>query len=508
MFLGKYAHFEYSEGLLEQVYTRHAEVTRDIHQDVLRELTGDPNIVVDLVPMSPIRANQEVLDKLAEYDVVSVSTGSTMHSGIRRADNVVNTRQYFAQNDMPIYVVASGNDGEQDEIGSTPRVADFSRTSLVVSEAGFDEKGAFIEDLSNWRKTTLASDNPLNRGKSYQIVDPSPSLDGHESLIKDWLIRKTDLNDEEIVARVNHYMAHPDELHKQVLTELRKKYEFDERGYSSSANGTSFSSPETGAYMSKAHWDQEQREEKNLPVLSKEEISTLARLATVDTNRGENDKLIHTYNNRASFQITGAGGHGVFHPDMFNALLQKAYETLENTPDIDRHTVDATYSSKSGIRDDTKETALSSDFEKGQQIVIERMRIDFSMTGTNPTFVFYGKPGMETTHTPTEIAGGVAFGAKTQGWARIESSLGEVIDGGGEMRFRTANAHSVEIHDASITVYGYNEGGFMHQMMKHSQDIMPEFMPKPETVEPEIPAETLPQDTPVSDVPSSLPRAR
>ncbi|MGH1404793.1 MAG: hypothetical protein ACRBDL_11170 [Alphaproteobacteria bacterium] len=505
--MGKYAHFE-QKSELEHLYIRHAEVARDIHQDVLRQLTGDQNITVDLVPMSPLNADQAVLDKMSEYDVVSVSTLASAHNGISRADNAMNVKQHFAQNDMPIYVVSSGNDGRQERLGLAPRVADFSRTSLVVSEANFDDKGAFVEDHSNWRKVTLASDNPFNRGESYQLVDLAPSLEGHEDLIRKWLVDREGLEGDDLEAKLTHYMDNPEALHTIVLSDLRERYDFDERGYRSGVNGTSFSSPETAAYMSKAHWDQEQREERNLPVLSKEEISTLARLATVDTSRGGDDRLLHTYNNHAEFQLTGAGGHGVLHPEMFNTLLQRAYETLETTPDIDRDTVDVMFSPNRRIRNDGKEAVLSADLDEGQSIVIERMRVDFSMTGTNPGFVFYGVADRDVVPTSSEIASNASRDTHKQGWSRIESRFGEVLNDGDDLRFRAPNSHRTTIHDASITVYGYNEGGFMHQMMKHSQEIMPQFMQDPDVAEPTEPVvETPPQDDLSSGV-SSLPRAR
>ena len=192
--MGKYAHFENIEdSSLLQLYGRHAEIARDIHQDILRKFTGNENLVVDLVRQNPLGADAAMLDEMSQYDVMSVSTGIGIGAiingtGLSDKNNVDLYRQRFEQEDMPVYVVAAGNEGDNKR--ASPRVADFSRTSLVVGEANLKDNAPYIEDHSSINNPTLSTDNPFNREIKYQYYDTSPSLIGHEKLIQNWLVDK------------------------------------------------------------------------------------------------------------------------------------------------------------------------------------------------------------------------------------------------------------------------------------------------------------------------------
>ena len=137
---------------MRDLYKRHAEVACSIHEDTLREFTGNQNLKVDLIHENPLGAKKAVLEKLGEYDVVSVSSGLADGSliggsNLYNKDVIDYARQHVQFNEIPVYVVAAGNDGETAK-ASQPRLADFSRTSLVVGEANVSKDGTYIEDHS------------------------------------------------------------------------------------------------------------------------------------------------------------------------------------------------------------------------------------------------------------------------------------------------------------------------------------------------------------------------
>ncbi|MGH1377783.1 MAG: hypothetical protein ACRBB3_03080 [Alphaproteobacteria bacterium] len=193
--MGKYAHYEnvdFSE--LRQLYGRHGEVAREIHQNTLREFTGNKDLTVDLVRESTLQADGEMLDRMSQYDVISASTEIGMgaiigNRGLADKNNIDLYRDRFSESDMPVYVVAAGNSGERGQTVQ-PRLADFSRNSLVVGEANVNEGEPFVEKHSSKVNPSLVSDSPFNRGEKYQYFDTSPSLEGHEHLIQFWLVEK------------------------------------------------------------------------------------------------------------------------------------------------------------------------------------------------------------------------------------------------------------------------------------------------------------------------------
>ncbi|PCI54947.1 MAG: hypothetical protein COB36_08835 [Alphaproteobacteria bacterium] len=525
VFVGKYAHFEnVGNSSLLQLYSRHGEVAREIHQNILREFTGNKDLVVDLVRENPLGADKAMLDKMSEYDVMSVSTeigmGAVLRgTGLSDKNNVDLYRQHFEQEDMPIYVVAAGNSG-QSKRTEAPRVADFSRTSIVVGEANVNDGEPYVEEHSSRINPTLVTDNPFNRGEMYQYYDTSPSLEGHEGLVQEWLVDqelsrqldvfragegkdlddsavgakyweiKIQLHDEkygespEVQAQLKNFMEHPEQLHTLVMAEVREHKNVDENGYTSEIDGTSFSAPEQAGYVSGAMYEQEQREEKNLPTLMKEEISTLVKMATVDISLREGqDERMHTFNNAANFQFTGPGMHGVFNPEMFRNLLDEAYNKIGNTPDIDRDPVTAVMSAD--IKEQKGSIPVSIGFDKSvdQNIMVERTHLymDYAINGLVPHHVAIKQPEQETKYSRIQTSGdGLNFTA----WKRDETDFGETLKSGDTWDVQILNGQDTKLTDLSVTVYGYNEGGLMDQMMDYSTEIAPQYMPKPEEPEP------------------------
>ena len=521
--MGNYAHFEnVAPSSLRDIYSRHGEVAREIHRDTLRNFTGNPDLAVDLVRESAVGADQGVLDKMAQYDVVSVSTATGMGSIIRSSglsdkDNIDMYRQQFEQKDMPVYVVAAGNNGRS-AASEQPRLADFSRTSLVVGEANMGDGTPFMEGHSSKNNPTIASDTPFNRGTAYQYYDTSPSLDGHEGLVQDWIVEKEfsrrfdefrdgdgkglddsaigeaywkiqeDLITEKysespaVQTQLAHFMANPQDLHSLVMAEIRENTNVDKNGFTSDIDGTSFAAPEQAGYVSGAMHEQEQREGNNLPILLKEEISTLIKLSTIDIDHREGqESLMHTYNNKANFEFSPTGaGHGVFNPDMFRVLLDESYEKIQKDHDINRDPVTIVMTADKGPEGKFNGNAVSlhSDTSEDSNIVIERARIDlnFSVNGTVPHYVTVDRPGEDPQASRMQQA---SNGAEMTGWARKETDFGETINTGDNWNFDIHNGRDSTLEDVSVTVYGYNEGGLMDQMMDHSKKVAPQFAPQP-----------------------------
>ena len=193
--MGEFAHFERTDaGSLRELYFRHAEVAREIHQDTLREFTGNDTLVVDLINDNLLfpKDTKTIMNEVAKYDVVSQSMeialgGMIRSNGIRNYEYAHTLSEELDQPHMPVLVVAAGNSGETG-LSVQHRAADFARTSLVVGEANLAAKsGAIIEDHSALTGATLATDNPMNRGVKYQFYNMEPDLTGHEDLIREWL---------------------------------------------------------------------------------------------------------------------------------------------------------------------------------------------------------------------------------------------------------------------------------------------------------------------------------
>ena len=535
----KFAHFEgVKETSLYQLYGQHDEVARQIHQDALRRFTGNDTLTVDLVSESPLLPeSMDTLDRLQEYDSVSVSSGvglgSILHSGgIAGVELTSEYKRRFAEEDMPVYVVASGNEGQTNQVGM-PRVADFARNSLVVGEANNNNGEPFVEKHSSRINPTLSSDSPFNRGEKYQYYDTSPSLEGHEDLVRKWVIdkqvqigidlfrehnkgvdedvldegarniyyalnRKYRENESDIAwidGQVQAYMDNPEALHEQVMAELRENNDIDENGYVTGIDGTSFSAPEQAGYVSGAIYEQWEREEQNLPILTKDEITTLAKMATIDVSSREGvDEPMDSYVNGDGHEFVSGGGHGMFDPDMFRQLLDEAYNKIGNDPDIDRESVNVVMSAEieEGLRGD-KAVKLENPTSRGQDVIIDRMRLDleFSVDGTVPHHAIIDKPGQDDV-TVVRLQEASSMGIMN-GWSRIEQDFGETVPGGQDWSVKLHNGRDATYESAQLTVYGYNEGGLMDQMMDYSKTLAAEMAPKPDaTPEAEVAPEVAP----------------
>ena len=523
----RYAHFEVRhDSSLGEIYHRHGEVARDIFQTTLRNFTNNYSLNVALIGHSPVIVNQDTLDIMTNYDVISGSAelsikGVVESLGAGNANNAKLYRRYFEQEDMPIISISAGNKGTyaaQDE----PRLADFSRTSLIVGEANFNQDRPYVEEHSSDANPTLTSDTPFNRGEKYQYFNLNPSLEGHDDLIISWMVDReverrvnaqlpvsdvneliaeayTDLEREgydqsaEFLARLENYKANPNELHQQVLPRLMKDAQsdgiyVDYQGYVSHLDGTSFASPEMAGYLAGAHYEQEGREEKNLPILTKEEISGLAKMATIDIEHREGHTgFLETYNNRAGFEFTNDSGHGVFRPDLFRDLLNHAYRVLEVNPELDR---DAVTLKMTATPDEVKGadfTQLTLEAPDNQTVVIERARLDFDFVVDN---IVNGFP--ETVALKTSDDSGYKlhdFSVSIDdnrsnffGWSRQEMQFGETIDPDSTWEIYIPNGDSTRLINIQATIYGYNEGGFMDQMIGYTQSVMPAYMPEAEIV--------------------------
>jgi hypothetical protein len=589
----RFAHFESTKVTsLYGLYTRHAEVARDIHQDALRTFTGNKRLTVDLVRESPIVPDnlQGTLGRLQQYDVVSVSSGVelgavTNSSGVANQQTARAYEQAFAERDMPVFVEAAGNEGLTPQTG-LPRVSDFARNSLVVGEANMGRGKPFVEEHSSRINPTLTADSPFNRGQKYQFYNVSPSLTGHEGLISKWIINKeidqafeqfktTDpakgldeiglsnayvkLSDSmhrqyemteadrdkdieqafeqfkqsdpakgldesgltdaynkirqekqveyekaeayraKINAQVQGYMARPETLHSQIMAEFRQSQTIDRKGSVTGMDGTSFSAPEVAGYISGALYEQTRREDRNRPLLTKDEITTLAKMATVDTQTREGrTEPMPSRTNAAGQTFVEGGGHGVFRPDVFRKLLNEAYKRIETNPNIDRTSVTAT-SLATLAPGQTGDSAMlfRTPLPEGQAMVIDRMRfdLDYRVDGRVPNLAAVIPPGQNPYALSIQNAGGE--GSNFSGWARQEQHFGETQRTDDTWRVRFFSGQDSTMQSASMTVYGYNQGGLMDQMMQYSQRLTAEMAPKPDAAPAAAaPAATAPQDKP------------
>ncbi len=518
----KYAHFEsFQPQTLEHVYMRHDEVGREIHQDALRRFTGNDQLTVELVARSTETADADDLKAMQQYDVVSSSSeispqGFVYRIGPADRDNSKLYKQYFENNEMPIYVTAAGNHGMTGQ-NESPRIADFLRTSLVVGEGAYDKNGQpYVEEHSSTINPTIVADSPFNRGERYQMYDTAPSLEGHEELVLDFVMQKeferridarmesmaqenapsvsydavTNEVREQLAAenyvgsaaaqeKVAYYMDHPQALHVQMMDKIVKgsNGEIDAQGFTSTTDGTSFSTPELAGNISGAHYEQEQRAAAGKPSLTKEEISALAKMATIDVEYRESQAgLMQTYNNKSGFDFTDAGGHGMFQPDMFRALIDEAYVRLDNNPEIDRQAVTANMNTTLNYEVGSTDFSLGSDLAKGQDIVIERVRADFDFSvhgGGFPQHIMMTRADDENPRVHRFEVG--AASNEFTGWTRQDFRFGESLERDQTLNISFPDGQSMMLRDLDVSVYGYNADGLMDQMMLYSQTIQSDY---------------------------------
>ncbi len=520
----KYAHFEpfiYED--LYSLYERHAEVARQIHEDSLRKFTGNSSLNVELVRENVLVANKSVLEKMSEYDVVSVSSELTINAvifnyGLDSKSNSAVARDFINQNEMPIYVVSAGNGGRTGMLAKS-RLADFFRNSLVVGEDTVSKDNVYVEEHSSKINPTLTCDSPFNHGKRYQYIDPNPSLAGHSDLIRDWLVKreimsrfekyKNDLpkeltNDNENIIyahaykevmaedfaqskevndQIKAFMDNPQSLHDLVFPELLegfKKYDLDDKGFLTGLDGTSFSAPEQAGCVSGAMYEQDMREEKGLPILTKEEITSLVKMATFDTQIRENaDFPMVLDKNQSGHSFTYAGGHGIFSREMFRDLLDKAYEKIERDPNIDRKIVEIGTNAIIEPQDAHDKYIYNINVPEEKDVVIDRVRYDFDISrveGFVPSKMVLNKNGEQNLSEYLQKANGDELGFDC--WVRSETQFGETLKNGEKWEIEMPGKYEATTNSASITVYGYNKGGLMSQMMEYSLKIEQNYDPR------------------------------
>ncbi len=538
-----YAHFERFEPVfLLDLYDRHAEVARDIHQNSLRRFANDLTLEVDLVYMSAASPDREALDEMQKYDVVSSSTeisniGIIGASGPARYQNVKMYQEYFDTHEMPVFVTVAGNNGETEMLQS-PRVADFLRTSLVVGEASRDENNVpYVEKHSSQINPTLVSDSPFNHDHRYRLFAPPETLSGHEELIRDWLVDREitkrfnealsqrevngPLTDMEKISlhnvvsgvleaegypqsdlvneKIAHFLETPEDLHAIVMSEvsLNSGGVIDAQGYSTASDGTSFSTPELAGYVSGAHYEQLLRAEEGKPTLSKEEISALVKIATIDVEHreGEND-VLHQFNNAANYSFSAPGGHGLFQPEMFRKLVDEAYERIESNPNIDRENVVVTMHGTSDFsKNATQKIELHSDLGNGNEIVMERSQLEFDLFSPSKSRSYFAtveKPDDDANAMPSRFESAHGAGPLSAGWLRQETVFGETLKGGENWSVSISDGHQAVIQNIDMTVYGFNKGGLMDQMMQYGKSLEAQYDVSPTAPEIDNASATLP----------------
>lgn len=547
--MGKYAHFENIEPqILDDLYTDHAEVARDIFQKHLQDFTGNPALTVDLVKMNAYSGAQENLQKLSEYDVVSVST--SVYAKPTEGSNITDTtlinganaiKEAFEQGRMPVLVGAAGNDGSNlngaafESNSINPAVMD--RASLIVGSARVKDDTAYAHKISENIGTTIAAENPMDLGEKYQYIrHMAPSLEGHEELVRDWILEKqadalyeaqtgtkltasirykpthyegyTEIygacatqyfeNPAEIDAQIDHYMAHPEELHKQLVAELCKRYGADENGFTNKMSGTSFTAPYQAAFIAAAHEEQETRHDQGLPELTREEITALAKMSTFDTlYKGKNGSLMESFTNSAGNTYTNVTGVGIFRPDAFRTMLNTAYEKLETDPNIDREQIEITQDlTPTYGADHILSVSAAFNPEHDQDIIIESVKLESNyndpsdykqaftvqVSGTEEEHDMYTHMAYEKKFTANEqgYLEPDPTGTGRQEWGQDNSLLGETLGKDGDITIRGTCPMEDEGHynNLNITVYGYNKGGFMDQMHDHARALENEYEKK------------------------------
>jgi len=250
-------------------------------------------------------------------------------------------------------------------------------------------------------------------------------------------------------------------------------------------HGTSFSGPEQAGYVSGALYEQEQREANNLPILTKDEIITLVKMATIDTAIREGEDLpMDQYTNSDGNKFVFGTGHGVFQPDIYRDLLNKAYKIIESNPDIDRDSI--TRVMKAEISKDhvgSDPVTMKSDSPENETMVIDRMRIDVDYN-VSSRFPHYVKvEGIDEKDIVFRLQTANVKGSSGYlSWARIENQFGEELPSDKNLDINLTYGDTSILKNAQITVYGYNKGGLMDQMMDYSKELTAEVStPEPDT---------------------------
>lgn len=499
--MAKFAHFEdVPVTSLLDVYIRHAEAARDIHAYAIKEFTGLDDVEVDLVKMGATNPDSKTLDAMSQYDSISVSSGLTS-KGFYLIENLTETiqavQQRFEGGQMPAIIISAGNDGERAVSEHPLRLTDLMRNGLAVGEAHKSDEGLFIEAHSA-NKPNIAATNPFDTQK-FHYINLSPDLHGHEKLIKEHLLKEEPServeaqahylsslrgqervqaineiyqslqNDTEAMAaidqRVNDIVAEPHDFHQKMLSALREHFDFDENGYMSGVDGTSFSGPYQAGHISGAILIEEERADANLPALTTEEIMTIAKLATeqVSYREGTEDNTktnLQYWQNDTNQGFTSHGGHGVFSPEKFRTLLDEAHSIIETNPDIDRsnieYNIQAQYS-------DPQTFSFHIPDGANQKLVFEKMMLTYETPDS------YAAKGLTLDRGDAGPKYIKSTGREGFNWLSTDRYFGEKIQESETWQFKAfIRDDEGHVENASLKLFAYSENGLIGQMIiKH-----------------------------------------
>lgn len=494
--MAEFAHFEYVPlSKVFDLYIRHAEVARDIHAQAIHDFTGRSDIEVDLVRRDPNIPSTETFDIMSQYQSISVSSGLTqfgeyMHTGINTAINEALER---FEGPMPALIFAAGNDGEE-AIGKRLSLTDLTRNGLTVGESNSLEGNTFVEKHSSF-KPNITITNPFDT-KPYHFIEMSPNLIGHERLIREYLLNSevaqeikkipnfgklsweeqttilTDLsNDSDRLERINkqigEIVANPAQFHERIHGQIRQVYNFDENGFTTGVNGTSFSAPNLAGHISGAILLEEERANQNLPSLTTEEIMTIAKLSAeqVAGRESVNSRAtydMHDYTNGANQIFTSHGGHGVFSSEKFRKLLDEAHFIIENNPDIDRTNIEYKLS---GRVDDAHNFSFQLPQDLDGSLIFDRMILTYETEGVPAVnALLLNKDG----ETPNFLDPDGYEGIQ---WVATDRYFGETLlpEHIWEVEAITYQNQG-RIIDPSLRLYAYNENSLMGQMISTYSD--------------------------------------
>ncbi|MBI1302134.1 MAG: hypothetical protein GC137_10860 [Alphaproteobacteria bacterium] len=528
----KFAHFENTRpGNIYDLYTRHAEVCRDIHAAAASAFAGI-DVEVELVSENIVIPREDIRALLDEYDVVSVSSalrdvdigiiGVPVSSGSAFVDEIDDIMAHYNDGGQhPVIVSAAGNSREADT-RDLFRYTNLMRTGLSVGEANRMDDVTFVEQHSS-RSPTLSSTNPFNQGETFHYINMAPSLEGHERLIETYVKQKqfgelleqfyeenpdfleqasdydkSHLNHlikiiideveefkEKRAGLVQAYLDNPDSLHAEILEKLSEHYDFDENGFLTNLDGTSFSAPYVAGHISGALVLEEQRAEAGLPTLTREEITTLTKLATTDIQHrqnkdetGVNGMLV--LDNPAGYHFSASGGLGYFDPELFRKLLDEAHARIEQDPDIDREIVQREVA---GTLESYDTAAFNFSDVLDKEIVVERSILTFDTPdGIRPTAMsLTGQDDVSSSWNSfdTYLIGSTFFATGYRSVSAGDSLIGARLSGDSNLRLEAMGFERSKYFDEGedemvnprMIIHGYVSGGLMDQMMAYRQEL-------------------------------------
>lgn len=489
---------------LSLLYTRHAEVARDIHAYAAKEMAGF-EIPVNLIQASGAIPSVEELKQFKKLDVFSVSSGlSALGSQLssKFEDNISNYRNFWHNSDA-IGVFSAGNDGNTKTAIPDDTIESFGDTSISVGEAGqAEDKSWYVKPHS--QKTgniSLVAPNPTDHGLRVHYYEQSPEITRvHADLIKKWqqdndlskkileeypnfldlsagdqgYIYRTLLqqleNDEtyqkSLEESAQHFIDNPKELHDAVLKPVRDAGAIDKNGRSGNLEGTSYTAPYVAGAISAAKCLGKTREQQNLSALTPEEIVAIAYLATAPVTKMQDGTEIKQAVNSRGISSSYRAGFGVFNIEKYKKLISEAYKELDISPELkstQRQIISNPRFSDKG------NNIFEIDFpEEGKDITIMKARLEYksdfiyapavrvkitSPSGTS--FTINNSQGEDVTD-PSKLG--------WHSWGSTDRFFGEQVEGEWKVELLDKN-EEIKIKDLSLTFYGVNKGCLVDKMI-------------------------------------------